>query len=89
MGEGDEDNKLKNATLSTLVLADRHHLSSIGFCAISTGIFRFPMDRCAEIMLTNTIDYLKGTTSLKKVVFCLYDTAALSVFEHFLKKLNL
>ena len=88
MGEGDEDNKLKNATLSALKLADHHHLSSMAFCAISTGIFGFPLQRCAEIMLAHTIDYLKAETSLKKVIFCLYDVAAFSVFEHTLEQLT-
>ncbi len=81
MGEGDEDEKLRQATLNTLRLADEHHLTSLAFCALSTGIFGFPMDRCAEVMLKNTIDYLSDDTSLKTVIFCLYDQAALSVFE--------
>ena len=87
MGEGDEDNKLRDATINTLCVADEHQLSSLAFCAISTGIFGFPMDRCAQIMFTNTIDYLKGSTNLKKVIFCLYNQAALSVFTRELKRL--
>lgn len=87
MGEGDEDRKLQRATLSTLQVADQHHLSSLAFCAISTGIFGFPMDRCAQIMLQNTMDYLKGTTGLKKVIFCLYDQAAYDIFARRLKPL--
>jgi len=80
MGEGDEDEKLKNATLSSLRLADENNLENIAFCAISTGIFGFPIDRCAKIMLANTIDYLNGDTNIKKVVFCLYDKPAYEVF---------
>ncbi|MGB7582037.1 MAG: macro domain-containing protein, partial [Sedimentisphaerales bacterium] len=38
MREGDEDNKLKNATLNSLKLADKHNLRSIAFPAISAGI---------------------------------------------------
>ena len=80
MGEGDEDRKLANATLSTLKVADENNLSSIAFCAISTGIFGYPMDRCAKLMLQNTIAYLKGVTGLKKVVFCLYNRDAYEIF---------
>lgn len=87
MGEGDEDHKLKQATLNTLRIADEHQLSSLAFCAVSTGIFGFPMDRCAQIMLKNTIDYLNGSTALKKVIFCLYDEAAFSVFDRQLSRL--
>ena len=69
MGEGDEDRKLKNATLNSLKVADENHLSSISFPAISAGIFGFPIDRCAEIMLETTMSYLKSQSGLQRVVF--------------------
>jgi O-acetyl-ADP-ribose deacetylase (regulator of RNase III) len=86
MGEGDEDNKLKNATLNSLKVADEDNLKSIAFCAISTGIFGFPIDRCAEIMLRTTIEYLKGKTGVEKVVFCLFGRDSYQVFEDRLKQ---
>lgn len=86
MGEGDEDNKLKNATLNSLKLADKHNLKSISFPAISAGIFGFPIDRCAEIMLRTTIDYLRAKTGLKKVIFCLFGSDSYAIFEKQLKR---
>jgi O-acetyl-ADP-ribose deacetylase len=86
MGEGDEDNKLKNAMLNSLKLADKHNLKSIAFPAISSGIFGFPIDRCAEIMLQTSIEYLKGQTNLQRVVFCLYGKESYEVFENQLKQ---
>jgi len=86
MGEGNEDEKLKNATLNSLKVADENNLKSIAFPAISTGIFSFPIQRCAEIMLKTTIDYLKGQTGLEKVVFCLFGRDSYQVFEHQLNK---
>jgi len=85
-GEGDEDNKLKNATLNSLKLADEHKLKSISFPAISAGIFGFPIERCAEIMLRMTIDYLKAKTGLQRVVFCLFGKESYAVFENQLKQ---
>ncbi len=85
MGEGDEDQKLKDATLNSLKVADQNNLKSIAFCAISTGIFGFPIDRCAQIMLKNTIEYLNGQTGLQKVVFCLYGQDSYQLFEDQLK----
>ena len=81
MSEGDEDFKLKTATMNALILADRDGIKTITFPAISTGIFGFPMDRCAEIMLQTTIDYLNGPTQLEKVVFCLYGLGSYKIFE--------
>jgi O-acetyl-ADP-ribose deacetylase (regulator of RNase III) len=86
MGEGDEDNKLKNATLNSLRVADENALRTIAFPAISAGIFGFPIDRCAEIMLKTTIDYLKGKTGLEEVVFCLFGQDSYEVFENQLKQ---
>ena len=88
MGEGNENEKLKNATLNSLKLADENNLKSISFPAISTGIFGFPIQRCAEIMLGGTIDYLKGQTSIEKIVFCLFGQADYEVFEKTLQGLS-
>jgi O-acetyl-ADP-ribose deacetylase len=81
MGEGDEDAKLESATLNSLKLADEHKLKSISFPAISAGIFGFPIERCAEIMLRATIEYLNTKTGLQRVVFCLFGRESYAVFE--------
>jgi O-acetyl-ADP-ribose deacetylase (regulator of RNase III) len=87
-GDDHEDEKLKDATLNSLKLADKNFLKSIAFPAISTGIFGFPKDRCATIMLSTTIAYLDGPTELEKVVYCLYDKKTLELFEVILKSLT-
>lgn len=86
MGEGNEDEKLKNATLNSLKVADENNLRSIAFPAISTGIFGFPMNKCATIMLSTTIEYLSKNPKLERVVFCLWDKEAYSIFQFELKK---
>jgi len=86
MGEGNEDEKLKNSTLNSLKVADQNSLKSIAFPAISTGIFGYPIDRCATIMLSTTIEYLSQNTGLNKVVFCLWGMEAYSVFADELKQ---
>ena len=88
MGEGDEDNKLKNATLHSLKIANQNNLKSIAFPAISTGIFGYPLERCAKIMLSNVTSYLSGNTSLEKVIFCLFDQNAFDVFKNELILIN-
>jgi len=80
MGEGDEDRKLRDATLNSLKVADQNHLKSIAFPAVSAGIFGFPIERCAAIMLGTTIEYLKGKTGLERVVFCLFGRDSYGVF---------
>jgi O-acetyl-ADP-ribose deacetylase (regulator of RNase III) len=72
MGEGEEEIKLKNATMNSLLLAEEHNQTSIAFPAISTGIFGYPVGKCAEIMLKVIIEYLKRPTCITKVAICLW-----------------
>ena len=85
MGEGNEDEKLKNATINSLKLMDEHNLKTIAFPAISTGIFGYPIERCAKIMISNAKEYLAGETQIEDVIFCLYSAPDFKVFEDELK----
>ncbi|MBN1466399.1 macro domain-containing protein [candidate division KSB1 bacterium] len=81
MGSGDEEAKLQSATMSALALAEQHGLKSIAFPAISTGIFGFPVERCARIMLDAVRRHLCNDVLLQRVVFCLFDRATYTSFE--------
>ena len=85
MGEGNEDEKLKNATLNSLKLMDEHRLKTIAFPAISTGIFGYPIDRCSKIMISTAKEYLSGNTQIEEVIFCLYTTSDFDIFFKELK----
>jgi len=87
MGEGEEETKLRNATMNSLLVASEYRLKSIAFPAISTGVFGFPVDKCAEIMLTVTVEYLKRPSQLEEVVFCLWGQDDYNVFLDTIKKL--
>ncbi|MFX1563318.1 MAG: macro domain-containing protein [Promethearchaeota archaeon] len=88
-GEGDEDQKLANAVQHSLKLAESRRLRSIAFPAISTGIFGFPKERAAKIILETTIRYLKEKeTSLRRIIFCLYDPASFTIFKDTLTHLT-
>lgn len=89
-GEENEDEKLGRATFNSLKIAGDKKLETIAFPAISTGIFGFPMQRCSEIMLKTTMDFLRQeeTEWPKKVIFCLYGQEAYSVFQQTLKRLT-
>ncbi len=86
MGEGDEDRKLSSAVRSALALADRHGLKSIALPAISTGVYGFPVNRCARITLTEIHRYLQGGTKLERVVVCLFGAEAFTTFRAELRR---
>jgi O-acetyl-ADP-ribose deacetylase (regulator of RNase III) len=88
-GEGDEDTKLTSAVIGTLRLADELGLQSIAFPAISTGIFGFPKERAAKIILNSITDYLsKGSSTLKIVRLVLFDDGTVDVFLKALRMEN-
>ncbi|RMF59422.1 MAG: macro domain-containing protein [Calditrichaeota bacterium] len=89
-GEGDEDNKLKNAVLNSLKLAEEKGFQSISMPAISSGIFGFPKDRCAEIILSTVANYFQEhpQSSLQEVRICLFDTPTVEVFKEKFKEME-
>lgn len=91
-GEGDEDNKLTNAVYNSLKLADENNLFSISLPAISSGIFGFPKERCANVMLNAVKKYLKENknTKLKIIKFCIIDDLTFNIFKNeFSKKVSM
>jgi O-acetyl-ADP-ribose deacetylase len=78
---------LAAAVRNSLRLADEHHLASIAFPAISTGVYGYPMDEAAHVILSTIIAYLSGDTQLARVIVCLYDHRAFDVFEAVLTKI--
>jgi O-acetyl-ADP-ribose deacetylase (regulator of RNase III) len=81
-GEGDEDEKLRRAARSSLALAEEHGLKTISLPAISSGIFGFPKDRCADILLATAAEFLceRPQSSLSEIRFCLYDAPTVNAF---------
>jgi O-acetyl-ADP-ribose deacetylase len=71
---------LRTSTAHSLRLAAERNLKSIAFPAVGTGVSGFPMDECAQIMLTEVAQHLQGDTPIEKIYFVLFDTNARDVF---------
>jgi len=82
-GEGNEDSKLRSAIENSLKIAEQNQFQTISFPAISSGIFGFPKDRCASIILSAVRDYLQQhpESSLSEVRICLFDNSTLQAFR--------
>ena len=89
MGEGEEDNKLKNAVRTSLLLASQNGFVSISMPAISSGTFGFPKDRCAKILVYESKKFLteNPSTCLNTVEFCIFDDETLVQFKNEFEKL--
>lgn len=81
-GEGNEDFKLSAAVSGSLRVADELGLQSIAFPAISTGIFGFPKERAAKVILEAIETYFRENTSsgLKVIKLVLFDQPTVGAF---------
>lgn len=88
-GEGGEEAKLKKAVRSVLSLAAEKGFSSIAMPAISAGIFGFPKDRCAAIIVNEIGQYLtEHASSLKQIDIVLMDEGIIQFFTEELSALT-
>jgi O-acetyl-ADP-ribose deacetylase (regulator of RNase III) len=78
---------LRTSTAHSLRLAAERSLKSIAFPAIGTGVSGFPMDECAQIMLTEALQHLKGETSIETIHFVLFDAPSCEIFQSTLQAL--
>lgn len=86
-GSADDERLLASAYQSCLNLAEQYQVASIAFPSLSTGAYGYPLELAAPIALRTTIEHIKGTTSLKQVLFVLYGDQSYRAFEQALAKL--
>jgi O-acetyl-ADP-ribose deacetylase (regulator of RNase III) len=82
-GEGDEDEKLRRAGANSLARAEECGCASIALPAVSSGIFGFPKDRCAQILIQTALDFYAAhpESSLREIRFTLFDAPTTAAFE--------
>lgn len=69
---------------SCLELAVKNQVRSIGFCCISTGVFRFPQDKAAEIAVRTVSHFLEQDQTLQQVIFNVYTDKDRMIYEDLL-----
>ncbi len=87
-GTNNEDALLEACYRNSLVLAASRGLQSIAFPAISTGIFGFPADRAAQIVVKTIRDHLEKYASLKRVILVAFDAQTESLYWAALEPVN-
>ena len=68
-----EDQLLENCYQNSLQLANEKGLKSIAFPAISTGVYRFPIDRACRLVLESIRNYLKSDDSINEIYLVCFD----------------
>jgi len=83
-----DEEKIRKATRNSLKRAEELGIKSIAFPAIGTGVGRFPLERAAEVMIGETVDFLKQAQRPEKVVFVLFSDESFQAFERELSKFD-
>jgi O-acetyl-ADP-ribose deacetylase len=76
-----EDFLLASCYLNSLRLLVEHRLRTIAFPAISTGIYRFPLERATEIAIGTVASVLAESPGIERVTFCCFSEPDLSVYR--------
>lgn len=80
-GRRAEDDLLESAYRRSLELVDEAGLGSIGLPSISTGAYRFPIDRAANLAIETVSSFLlEPGHTLQRVVFVLYGPSSFEAF---------
>lgn len=77
--------QLASCYRSCLKLAQEHGLSSLAFCCISTGEFRFPNRQAAEIAVGTVTEYIRDSKSDIEVVFNVFKKEDYGIYQQLLQ----
>lgn len=86
-GNRGEDELLASCYRSSLALADEHGVRSIAFPSISTGAYRFPVDRAARIAISEIRSCVDRESSLEKVLIVCFDRATRESYAQALREI--
>ena len=80
-GKNNEDQLLANCYKNSLKLAVENNIKSIAFPAISTGVYHFPVERAANIALTETRNFLGENDQIERIIFVCFDDKTFNTYS--------
>ncbi|MBL7060902.1 MAG: O-acetyl-ADP-ribose deacetylase [Actinobacteria bacterium] len=85
-GNYKEDEHLTQCYQSSFTLIEKHLLKTVAFPSISTGVYRFPLERATEIAITETLKFLKRNNFVEKIIFVCFNKNVYDCYVAELKK---
>jgi O-acetyl-ADP-ribose deacetylase (regulator of RNase III) len=76
-----EDELLASCYRRAIEVCKAHNLASVAFPAISTGVYRFPADRAANVAVATSVAALKAAPQLTRVIFCCFSRDSATLHE--------
>ena len=87
-GNKGEPELLASAYQQSLKIAAEKNINSVSFPSISTGAYGYPVGQASEVALDAVITFLsQRTTSIREVVFVLFDSRTLGVYSSALREI--
>lgn len=77
----EDEDLLSSCYRECLKLAAETSVESIAFCCLSTGVFRFPQQRAAEIATATVKEFLDQDDRIKKVIFNVFKDEDLKIYQ--------
>ncbi|MFC1901592.1 O-acetyl-ADP-ribose deacetylase [Chloroflexota bacterium] len=87
-GGQEEAELLASAYRESLKLAANNNLNSVAFPSISTGAYGYPIDEAARVALKTVISFLSENTSVKEVIFVLFNARILATYAAALREIT-
>lgn len=79
-GNYGEDELLASCYRQSLALAEQYKIESIAFPAISTGVYRFPLERASKIAVSEVNEFLESDRFVKRVIFVCFGQTAYDLY---------
>ena len=76
-----EEEQLANCYTNSLKLAQENGVKTIAFPNISTGVYRFPKQRAAEIAVATVDTFLTENPQIEEVIFICFDDENLGIYQ--------
>ena len=87
-GNKGEPELLASAYRESLKVAAENNLSTVSFPSISTGAYGYPVTKAARVAINTAVSSLReGVTSIKEVVFVLFDSATFQSYASVLSEI--
>ena len=80
-GNYKEDELLAECYKNCFKLTGEYDIKTIAFPAISTGVYRFPVDRATQIAIGETTSYAKEHNNLEKVIFVCFNDEVYDTYK--------
>ena len=79
-----EPHLLESCYKNVLALTEAHGVTTIAFPAISTGVYRYPLEEAAAIAVREVFSYLRSHAHLRRVLFACFSDDALQTYQRLL-----